>query len=124
MEASATLHATRRIEVHRHVLALGEALEHPFERELTADAALLVAAIGMAGCLADALVDLYPAAFDRGTTLCPTEIPYLHHPIKDSINRRLCRAHARVTSGRFHIHRKGRALNRNPCDSAPKRNLA
>src|SRR5216683_7282864 len=51
-------------EVHRHALALGEAVEHALERELAADAALLVAAVGHAGHLAAALVDLHPARFD------------------------------------------------------------
>src|SRR3990170_7191819 len=52
------------VEVHRYVLALGEAVEHALERELAADAALLVAAVGHARHLAQALVDLYPARFD------------------------------------------------------------
>jgi hypothetical protein len=29
----------RRVEVHGHILALGEAVEHVFEREFAADAA-------------------------------------------------------------------------------------
>src|SRR5581483_1023742 len=54
----------RRVEVHRHVLLLGEAVQHALERELPPDAALLDAAIGMAGRLAQALVDLHPAGLD------------------------------------------------------------
>jgi hypothetical protein len=52
----------RRVEVHRHVLALGEAVEHPFERELAADAALLVTAVGVAGRLSAALISIACAA--------------------------------------------------------------
>ena len=37
------------VEVHGHVLFLREAVEHTFERELTPNAALLDAAIGMTG---------------------------------------------------------------------------
>src|SRR6202011_1778363 len=50
-------------------LALGEAVEHALERELAAEARLLVAAVGHARRLAAALVDLDPARFDgvRGT---------------------------------------------------------
>jgi len=40
----------RRVEIHCHVLALGEAVEHHFQGEFAADAALLEAAIGVAGC--------------------------------------------------------------------------
>ena len=56
---------TRRVQVDRHVLSLREAVEHPFQRELPADAALLVAAIGMARLLAQSLVHLHPAGLDR-----------------------------------------------------------
>src|SRR5262249_37633292 len=35
-----------------------------FQRELSADAALFVAAVGVAGLLAEALVDLHPTGFD------------------------------------------------------------
>ena len=51
-------------KVHRHLLALGEAVEHAFQRELAADAALLVAAVGVARRLAKSLVDLNPARLD------------------------------------------------------------
>src|SRR6266699_3510382 len=56
-------------QIDRHALALGEAVEHALERELVADAALLVATVGHAGHLAAALVDLYPARFDCGPRL-------------------------------------------------------
>src|SRR5947209_7909916 len=58
--------ATRRSdrEIDRHVLALGEAVEHALERKFATDSALLVAAVGHAGELAEALVDLHPARFD------------------------------------------------------------
>ena len=52
------------VEVHRHALALREAVQHALERELAANAALLVAAVGHARHLAEALVDLHPARFD------------------------------------------------------------
>src|SRR6185312_2542992 len=55
----------RRIEVHCHVFALGVTVEHAFERELASDAALLVAAIGMARHLPEPLIDLHPAGLDR-----------------------------------------------------------
>src|SRR5947209_6081799 len=45
-------------EVDGDALDLGEALQHPLERELASDAALLEAAVGLAGQLARALVDL------------------------------------------------------------------
>src|SRR3954464_12811331 len=51
-------------EVDGDALPLGEAVEHAFEGELAADAALLVAAVRHAGRLAAALVDLHPAGFD------------------------------------------------------------
>src|ERR1700694_2986219 len=54
----------RRVQVHRHVLFLGEAVEHAFERELAPDAALLDAAVGMSWRLAEPLVDLHPASLD------------------------------------------------------------
>src|SRR5260370_23521173 len=36
-------------QIDRHALALGEAVEHALERELVADASLLVAAVGQPG---------------------------------------------------------------------------
>ena len=45
-------------QVDRDVLPLRVALEHPFERELAADAAFFVATIGVTGTLAETLVDL------------------------------------------------------------------
>src|SRR5215468_2721394 len=53
------------IEIDRDVLSLRKAVQHAFERELSADAALLVSAVGMARRLAEALVDLHPPGFDR-----------------------------------------------------------
>ena len=52
------------IHVDGDVLALGEAVEHAFEGEFAADAALLVAAVGVARLLAETLVNLHPAGFD------------------------------------------------------------
>jgi len=52
------------VQIHRHVLALGEAVQHPLQRELPPDAALLVTAIRMAGLLAQPLVHLHPAGLD------------------------------------------------------------
>src|ERR1700693_4761925 len=46
----------RSVEVHRHILPLREAVQHAFERELPADAALLVPAVGGAGKLTEALI--------------------------------------------------------------------
>src|SRR6202045_3288696 len=46
------LSPARRVQIDRHVLALGEAVEHAFQREFAADTALLVAAVGVAGSLA------------------------------------------------------------------------
>jgi hypothetical protein len=48
---SSLLSQARRVQIDRHVLALGEAVEHVFQREF-ADTALLVAAVGVAGSLA------------------------------------------------------------------------
>src|SRR6185312_16923550 len=51
-------------QVHRHALPLRESVEHALQRELAAQAGLLVAAVGHAGGLAAALVDLDPAGLD------------------------------------------------------------
>src|SRR5215471_16522649 len=51
-------------QIDRDALSLREAVEHALERELAADAALLVAAVRHAGRLAAALVDLHPARLD------------------------------------------------------------
>src|SRR5208282_123527 len=61
----ALLLTARRVEVDRDVFALGKAVEHPLERELPPDAALLVATIGVSGRLAKSLVYLDPARFDH-----------------------------------------------------------
>ena len=52
-------------QIDRDILPLRVALEHAFEGELAADAALLVAAVGVTGALAETLVDLDPAGFER-----------------------------------------------------------
>src|SRR6266508_2143675 len=52
-------------QVDGHALDLREALQHPFERELPADAALLEAAVRLPRQLTGALVDLDPARLDR-----------------------------------------------------------
>src|SRR5688572_31180848 len=52
-------------EVDGDVLPLGVAVEHPLERILAADAALLVAAVGLSRKLTQSLVDLNPSGFDR-----------------------------------------------------------
>src|SRR4051812_49363607 len=46
------------------LLGLREAGQHPLERDLAADAALLVAAVGLPDDLSAALVDLHPAGLD------------------------------------------------------------
>src|SRR5258708_12810497 len=51
-------------QVHRHALALGEAVEHALERELAADAALLLPPVGHAGHLPPPLVYLHPPRSD------------------------------------------------------------
>src|SRR5262245_52217566 len=51
-------------EVHCHTLPLREAVEHPFERVLPADAALLEAAVRLAWKLSDSLIHLNPAGLD------------------------------------------------------------
>src|ERR1700759_3533887 len=51
-------------EIDRHVLALGEAVEHALERKFATDSALLVAAVRHAGKLAEALIDLHPPRLD------------------------------------------------------------
>src|SRR4026207_2059886 len=48
------------------VLPLGVAVEHPLERVLAADAALLVAAVGLSRKLTESLIDLDPSESDRG----------------------------------------------------------
>src|SRR5215831_2368666 len=52
-------------KVDRHALGLREALQHPLERKLAPDSTLFEATIGLAGELADPLVDLHPAGVDR-----------------------------------------------------------
>src|SRR5262245_32723704 len=52
-------------KIDRHALPLREAVQHAFEREFAADAALLVSAVTHAGCLTAPLVNLNPAGFDR-----------------------------------------------------------
>src|SRR5262245_16204178 len=52
-------------QVDRDVLPLRVAVEHPFERELAADAAFFVATIGVTRTLAETLVDLDPAGLYR-----------------------------------------------------------
>ena len=52
-------------QVDRDVLPLRVALEHPFERELAADAAFFVATIGVTRTLAETLVDLDPSGLYR-----------------------------------------------------------
>ena len=52
-------------QVDRDVLPLRVALEHPFERELAADAAFFVATIGVTGTLAETLVYLDPSGLYR-----------------------------------------------------------
>jgi hypothetical protein len=52
-------------QVDRDVLPLRVALQHTFEGELAADAAFFVAAVGVTGALAEALVDLDPSGFDH-----------------------------------------------------------
>ena len=49
------------LEIDGDVLPLGVAVEHPLERVLAADAALLVAAVGLTRKLTEPLVDLDPA---------------------------------------------------------------
>src|SRR5699024_8415080 len=46
------------------LLDLGEAFEHAFQRRLTTEAGGLHAAVGLAGQLSAALVDLHPAGLD------------------------------------------------------------
>src|SRR5262249_26405116 len=59
-------------QVDCDVLPLRVALQHALERKLTADAAFFVAAVGVTGTLAQTLVDLDPAGFDR---VCSAECP-------------------------------------------------
>src|SRR5579863_3477140 len=59
------LRAPWRIQVHRNILSLREAVEHAFQRELTPNAALLEAAVRMARLLTETLVHLYPGQSAR-----------------------------------------------------------
>src|SRR3712207_1792136 len=51
-------------EAHVDLLGLGEAGDHALQGPLPADAALLVAAVGLADDLSAALVDLHPAGLE------------------------------------------------------------
>src|SRR5579875_808152 len=51
-------------QIDGDVLSLREAVEHSLQGELAADAALFVAAIGVAGRLPETLIDLHPAGLD------------------------------------------------------------
>src|SRR5205823_8909440 len=59
-------------QVDRGVLPLRVALEHAFQRELAADAAFFVTAVGMTWALTEALVHLNPTSLDR---VCRTQSP-------------------------------------------------
>src|SRR6516162_220805 len=59
-------------QVDRDVLPLRVALEHPFERKLTADATFFIATVGVTRTLAQTLVDLDPTGLDR---VCSAEGP-------------------------------------------------
>src|SRR6516225_2646583 len=52
-------------QVDRDVLPLRVTLQHAVERELAADAAFFVAAVGVTRALAQTLVDLNPTSLDR-----------------------------------------------------------
>src|SRR5262249_29351431 len=59
-------------QVDRDVLPLRVALEHAFERELAADAAFFVTAVGVTWALTEALVHLNPTSLDR---VCRAQSP-------------------------------------------------
>src|SRR5579884_536273 len=63
-------------EVDHHRLALGEALQHPLQRELAPDPRLLEAAVRHPGQLTEPAVHLHPARFDAvGRAQRPAQVP-------------------------------------------------
>jgi len=62
-------------QVDRDVLPLRVALQHAFEGKLAADAAFLIATVGVTGALAETLVDLNPTSLDGVCRAqCPADV--------------------------------------------------
>ena len=62
-------------QVDRDVLLLCVALQHAFEGKLAADAAFLIATVGVTGALAETLVDLNPTSPDGVCRAqCPADV--------------------------------------------------
>src|SRR5262245_11472069 len=90
-------------QVDRDLLSLRVAIEHPFERELAADAAFFVATIRVTRTLTETLVDLNPASLYRVRGQCRAtrrmrrarsgyRWPYGSHPLRRSRGWRRARA--------------------------------